>query len=170
MLIPDAHGRVAMCGCCQLRQPVCLDAAGVTARVCGHCTHHQGQELVKRITRAESHERMLRERLLSCRTSEEHARIEAEEAREAMIAALESRGRLAARLVDAVDQDRNHGCAAQAIARDQTVIRWARRANGEDDLDSEGFPQSSRTRRVTRARLASQPLNPPPNRYRRSGS
>lgn len=169
MLIPDAHGRVAMCACCQLRQRVCLDAAGVTARVCGHCTHHQGQDLVKRVARAESHERMLRERLLACRTSEEHARIEAEEARDAMIAALESRGRLAARLVDAVDQDRNHGCAAQAIAREQTVIRWARRANDEDDLDSEGVPRSSR-RRVTRARLAGQPPNPPPSRYRRSGS
>lgn len=75
----------------------------------------------------QSHERMLRERLTACRTSEEHAQSKAEEAHEAMVATLESRGRLAARLVDIVDQDRSHRCTAQALAHEPLVIRWARR-------------------------------------------
>jgi hypothetical protein len=80
-----------------------------------------------RTVQAESHVRMLRERLEACRASEAQARAEAAQAREAVRAALDSRSRLAERLVDAADRSGNHRCEAQAIARDPQVVRWAQR-------------------------------------------
>ena len=104
-----------------------MDATGVMAPVCARCTHHQGD--AKCTARAESHERMLRERLAACRASESQAQSEAARARDAVKAALLSRGRLAARLVEAAGKSGNHRCPAQEIAYDQ-VARWAQ---GEDE-------------------------------------
>jgi hypothetical protein len=121
------------CPCCGLDQPPCQDpTTGVTARVCAKCTHHQGPEDAQRRKRAENHERMLRERLEACRASESQAQSEAAQAREAVAAALGSRGLLAARLVEAADKSGNHACPAQEIARDQQVIRWAQRQDEDD--------------------------------------
>ena len=99
--------RVFACGCCRLPQPAAIDkTTGVTARVCADCTHHQGDQATKRVQRAESHERILRERMDVCRTSEAKARSaaslaakNADEAYERMKAALRSRSNLAARIV-----------------------------------------------------------------------
>jgi hypothetical protein len=114
----EAETRYARCTCCGLEQPRSLDATGITARVCAKCTHHQGEQDTKRLARAESHERMVRERLEACRASESETRAKAAKDRAATVAALQSRGRLAARLVDAVDRSGNHQCPAQGIARD----------------------------------------------------
>lgn len=154
--IRDPHGRVATCGCCQLMQPVCLDSTGVTSKVCAQCLNHQGMELPKRLTRAESHERMLRERLTACRDTESRASAEAKEARKAVESALQSRGRLAALIVEAADRDRNHRCVAQALAQDPRVVRWARRENEEDtwDDDHDGW-RPPPARRRTQPRIAS---------------
>lgn len=134
------------CGCCRLPQPRPVDkATGVTARVCAGCTHHQGDQDVKRVQRAESHERMLRERLDACRASEAKAARRASaadavvsDARQATAAALASRGRLAARIVDAAAENPGHRCAAMQLARDPDVIRWGRQAQArelDDDLN-----------------------------------
>jgi len=98
----EAEIPYARCICCGLDQPRYADATGVTARVCAQCTHHQGEQDVKRLARAERHERMLRERLEACRASESQTRLKAARDRAATAAALQSRGRLASRLVDAV--------------------------------------------------------------------
>ena len=110
----------------------CPDVTGITARVCAKCTHHLAGRAAKRLARAESHERMLWERLEACRASESETRSKAAKARAATAAALQSRGRLAARLVDAADRSGNHRCPAQEIARDPDVVRWARR---EDEYE-----------------------------------
>jgi|SRR6266536_1973875 len=123
---PDGPG-CARCPCCQLVQPICLDAYGITAKACAKCTHHQGEQDAKRLARAESHERMLRKWLDACRASESKARSETVQAREAVAAALSSRGGLAARLVDAADRSGTHRCPTQELANDPQVIRWARR-------------------------------------------
>ena len=104
--------RVFACGCCRLPQAAAIDkTTGVTVRVCADCTHHQGDQAQKRVQRAESHERMLRERMDMCRTSEAKARSaaslaakNADEAYERMKAALRSRSNLAARIVDAAGE------------------------------------------------------------------
>jgi hypothetical protein len=127
LIIKDPHGRFAVCSCCHLRQPVCLDVTGVTARTCSTCIDHQGQDLARRAARAESHERMLRERLQACRSSELRAQDEATKARNVTKAALRSRGLLACRLVEAFERAHNHRCTAQAIACDADVTEWARR-------------------------------------------
>jgi hypothetical protein len=129
---PDRPGS-ARCRCCQLVQPICLDAHGVTARVCAKCTHHQGEQDTKRLARAESHERMLRQWLDACRASESQAKAEIAQARDAVAAALRSRSGLAARLVDAADRSGTHRCPMQELANDRQVIRWARRED-EDDV------------------------------------
>jgi hypothetical protein len=123
---------VFACPCCQLPQPRAIDkATGVTAPVCDACAHHQGDQDRKRAQRAESHEKMLRDRMTACRASEAKARsatsvaqASAERAHEAMVAALRSRGRLAKRIIDAADEGPN---AVKALARDPDVVRWARR-------------------------------------------
>lgn len=78
---------------------------------------------------------MLRERLEACRGSEakaqadaRQARADAQEARDATTAALQSRSWLAARIVDA-----NGPGELRAIARDPQVIRWANRAGEAED-------------------------------------
>ncbi|MGH3194521.1 MAG: hypothetical protein ACRDNT_01020 [Streptosporangiaceae bacterium] len=123
----EAETPYARCICCGLDQPRYADATGVTARVCAQCTHHQGEQDVKRLARAERHERMLRERLEACRASESQTQLKAARDRAATAAALQSRGRLASRLVDAVGKSGNHRCPAQEIARDPDVVQWARR-------------------------------------------
>jgi hypothetical protein len=126
------------CPCCELDQPVALDATGVTARVCADCTHHQGEQHAKRLARAEHHERILRKWLAACRASESRARSEAAQARsdaararEATASALRSRAQLAARLAEAADESGNHRCTAIGIARDPQVTGWARQAEGD---------------------------------------
>src|SRR5260221_14279597 len=91
------------CRCCGLPQPSAADVTGVTAAVCQACAHHQGDQDAKRLSRAETHERMLRDRLAKCRQSETEAQAERARAREAVASALTSRGHLAARVIDAVD-------------------------------------------------------------------
>ena len=88
---------------------------------------------------------MLRERLDACRASEAKATRRASaaeamvsDARQATAAALASRGRLAARIVDAAAESPSHRCAATQLARDPDVIRWARQAQTrelDDDLN-----------------------------------
>jgi hypothetical protein len=126
------------CLCCGLNQPPAQGATGITARVCAHCTHHQGEQSAQRLRRAETHERMLREWLARCRASEaqaqagaEQAQAEAKQAREATAAALRSRAALAARLIGAADNSGSHRCAVMGIARDLQVIRWAQEAESE---------------------------------------
>jgi predicted secreted Zn-dependent protease len=63
--------------------------------------------------------------------SEAEARTQAARARDAAADALRSRNRLAARLVDAIDQAGPRAGVAE-IASDPQVMRWARR-EGEDD-------------------------------------
>jgi hypothetical protein len=133
-----AGTRHRRCLCCGLNQPPALDATGVTARVCANCTHHQGEQSAQRLRRAETHERMLREWLAHCHTSEsqaqaetKQAQAEAREAREATASALRSRAGLAARLVEAADKSGNHRCAVMGIARDPQVIRWAQEAESD---------------------------------------
>lgn len=124
------------CQCCRLRQPKAVDpVTGVSARVCAKCTHHQGEQEAKRLKRAESHEEMLRQRLDACRSSEQKAlravadaQENANEAGARMVAALQSRGRLAARIVNAADP-----AEVQAIQRDPRVIQWANRAEQDDE-------------------------------------
>lgn len=117
------------CPCCGLAQPQAYDTTGVKAQVCAHCTHHQGGQDAKRLLRAESHERMLREQLDACRASEAQAQAKAAEARKATASALHSRAYLAARLVEAADRNGNHRCAVQAIARETQVAKWARQVD-----------------------------------------
>jgi hypothetical protein len=122
------------CLCCQLQQPAAIDGpTGVTAPVCGHCTHHQGDQGTNPLRRAKSHEAMLRKWLEGCRASEAAARKQAatakaaaEVARQLTADALASRGRLAARIIAAADSGRQSGVAA--LAHDADVIKWARRA------------------------------------------
>jgi hypothetical protein len=136
------------CPCCRLLQPQAYDTVtGVTARVCAKCTNHQGETDTMRIRRAETHEQLLREKLTACRDSESKAQAEVTrarsataQAREATAAALQSRGRLAARIVEAAGRAGNHACPLQEIAYDQQVRKWARR-EGEDDT---GFFRSGR--------------------------
>lgn len=128
---PDGPER-AICPCCGLLQPTCVDAAGVTARVCAMCTHHQGEQDSKRLSRAEKHEEMLRKRLEACRASESQAQADAAKARKARTVAFRSRGWLASRLVQAADRNGNHHCAVQAIAREPDVDRWARWEDEDD--------------------------------------
>jgi hypothetical protein len=116
------------CICCDLLQPVRVDQYGIIAGDCARCTWHQGDSEAKQLARATCHEAMLRERLEACRASETEARHRLREARERVASALESRGRLAARLVEATSRD-SHRCEARALANDPNVVRWARRYN-----------------------------------------
>jgi hypothetical protein len=107
------HGTIRIdCECCQLTQ-VIRDRDGAIPTVCDICyPHHKGERLETRVARAESHETILRERLTACRASEERAQTGLARARDRMIAAFESRGNLADRLVEAAESDRRHNCMA----------------------------------------------------------
>jgi hypothetical protein len=82
---------------------------------------------------------MLREQYERLRASEAEARTATSEARQAVRAALYSRDRLAARIVDAADRAGPHAGAILQIARDPLVVKWARR----QDEDDTSFHRSS---------------------------
>jgi len=133
------------CPCCRLQRPPAVErSTGVSARVCAACTHHQGDQDSVRLRRAEAHERMLRERMDACRKSEAKAQSaalqadkRASETHEQTKAALSSRGRLAARIVDAAAESPAHRCSILELASDPDVIRWARRAQSPEWNDAE---------------------------------
>jgi hypothetical protein len=128
------------CQCCQLDQPQAINkVTGTTSLVCARCANHQGDQGPVRLRRAEAHETMLRTALTKSVAEATEARIEAARAREAVAAALRSRGQLASRVVNAADQ-----AGARAglthIANDPMVRKWARR---EDDDDTSFYRSSS---------------------------
>ena len=128
------HDRSFVCPCCQLHQPKQADQYGVSARVCRDCTWHQGSTPDKRMTRAEKHEELVRERLDRCRSSEAEAQQVARTAREAAAAAPSSRGRLALRLDEAVSAEPARRLQAlMMIARSDEVVRWARKQRAIDE-------------------------------------
>jgi hypothetical protein len=122
------HGTIRInCECCLLRR-VIRDRDGAIPRICDMCyPHHRGELPETRVARAESHEVMLRELLTACRASEERAQTGRTRARDRMIAAFESRGILADRLVEAAESDRGHDCTAQRLGRDARVVEYARK-------------------------------------------
>lgn len=81
---------------------------------------------------------MLREQLEGYAAREAETRAQAAKAREIATRALDSRDRLAARVVDAVDQAGARAGLAQ-IASDPQVRKWARR----EDEDNVSFYRSS---------------------------
>jgi hypothetical protein len=125
------------CPCCKLRQRRAVDrVTGVSAQVCEQCGRHQGGQEARRVKRSEDHEAMLRRHLDACRASEAkaqeaaaQARAETREARRLEAEALQSRGRLARRIVRA-----DGPASLQEIARDRKVIAWAKRAEDDEVL------------------------------------
>jgi hypothetical protein len=81
---------------------------------------------------------MLREQIEGYAARESETRAQAAKARETATRALDSRNRLAARVVDAVDQAGARAGLAQ-IANDPQVRKWARR----EDEDNVSFYRSS---------------------------
>ena len=136
-LVTRSNPAMTRCVCCQLQVPARVDQFGLSARACRICEGHQGESLEKRLARAEAHERMLREWIATCRASEAKARSELAEAQERVRAALQSRSRLASRIVDADAATRDsHRCAARSLADDPQVKKWDRRNRvHEDDYD-----------------------------------
>ena len=132
------------CPCCGLQQPPAVDkSTGVKARVCEKCTHHHGDQDSARLRRAEAHEHMLRERMDACRASEAKARAaglqadkRADEYYERMKDAFRSRGRLAARIVEAAESP---GRSISQLAADPDVKKWALRAEADDWSDDADF-------------------------------
>ncbi len=120
-----------LCVCCRLPQPAHRDHLDVPSPVCKACAFHQGEQPDKRLKCAESHEKMLRERLDACRRSEEDTRVQAAMdravAKERVSSALSSRGRLASRIVAAAEKGGYHRCPAIMIANESDVRDWARR-------------------------------------------
>ncbi len=114
------------CECCGLRQSN-PDRDGALPTVCDDCQQHRGQRLETQLARALSHEAMLRERLTACRASEASARTGMERANHRMVAAYESRGLLADRLVTAAEAGCSRNCPARQLARDPDVAEFARR-------------------------------------------
>jgi hypothetical protein len=114
------------CRCCQLRQSV-RERDGAEPTMCDECHQHQGQLPDKRLARAESHEAMLRERLIRCRASEAKAQRALETVDERVASALDSRGALADRIVSAARNTGTHSCDAVQIGRDPAVVEYARR-------------------------------------------
>ncbi|MFC7246970.1 hypothetical protein ACFQO7_31215 [Catellatospora aurea] len=108
------------------------DRDGALPKICAHCVNHQGERLERQLERALAHERMIRERLLACRESESRAQTKLEEANKKVVSALASRGALAVRLVEAAERSRDHGCAAQRLAVDEYVVRWAENHRQEE--------------------------------------
>jgi len=94
--------------------------------MCDECHQHQGKLPEKRLARAESHEAMLRERLVTCRASEARAQDQIQTARDRMADALASRDYLAHRLVSAAEGSGRHdNCPAVQLARDSRVVEFA---------------------------------------------
>jgi len=116
------------CRCCQLPQ-VNKDRDGAIPSICDDCfPHHRGERPEMRADRAESHERMLRERLAKCRDGVKASEEKAAAAAERMASALNSRGALAVRLAEAAEANRSgHNCAAMEIANEKHVTELARR-------------------------------------------
>jgi ribosome-binding protein aMBF1 (putative translation factor) len=115
------------CECCGLRQNI-PDRDGALPKVCDDCyPHHRGQRPETQLARAESHEAMLRKRLTACRASEERVRTGMVRANNRMVAAYESRGSLADRLVTAAEVGCSRDCPARQLARDPDVAEFARR-------------------------------------------
>lgn len=115
------------CECCELRQRI-GDRDGPIPPVCDTCHEHRGRLPEKLLARAQSHEAMLRQRLDACRGSEERAQRDKERMKERMVSALNSRGALAARLVD--DPDNAH-----RLATDSRVVAWAERHKNPDGYE-----------------------------------
>ena len=115
------------CECCGLQYMI-RDLVGAIPTVCGGCYLHRGP--LQQVARAESHAEMLRERLTACRASEERARQGKAAANDRMTAALDSRGRLADRLVEAAESGGIHNCPAQQLGRDPEVVEFARKHRG----------------------------------------
>lgn len=120
------------CECCQLPH-LTRDRDGAIPRICDPCHQHRGERLETRAVRAESHEVMLRERLTTCRASEESARTGMALARERTAAALASRGVLADRLVEAAETGCSRNCPAQQLGRDPQVVDLARKHRLHED-------------------------------------
>lgn len=122
-----AYGAIQIvCRCCSLPQSV-RDRDGAKPTMCDECHKHQGQLPEKRLTRAESHEVMLRKYLAACRTSEARAREAIEAQRDRAAAALASRGSLADRLVSAAKGSGRHNCPAVQLGRDPQIVEFARK-------------------------------------------
>jgi hypothetical protein len=114
------------CTCCQIPQ-FNPDRDGAIPTICDVCYQHRGQSPEKKLARAESHEAMLCQRLAACRASEVGAKKDLADAKEQVRAALTSRGDLADRLVDAVENDRWHNCPAQQLGRERHTVEIARK-------------------------------------------
>lgn len=114
-----SHGseKLIYCECCQLQAPT-DGRHGSLPPTCDACYDHRGPE--KALTRAQAHEAELRRRLEACRSSEEHAQQAKEIMQERMVSALQSRGALAARIVDDPDN-------AYQLASDERVMTFAER-------------------------------------------
>jgi hypothetical protein len=115
-----------VCRCCKLPKNV-RDYDGLKRTMCDECHQHQGQQLDKRLARAESHEAMLHQRLLACRMSESRAQEAIEIERNRAAAALASRNSLADRLVSAAERSGRHNCPAVQLGRDPQVAEFARK-------------------------------------------
>jgi hypothetical protein len=136
------------CTCCKLPHWV-KDRDGALPQMCDTCHRHQGQLPETRALRAETHEAWLRERLDACRKSEANAqgRIRISEGRvmEAQSETrrvLHSRGALALRIVEAVDNARGHRCDSQAVGRDHWVIKVADQHRSVLAMNAEYSPDS----------------------------
>lgn len=112
------------CTCCHLKQRL-KDRDGAIPSMCDTCARHQGQLPEKRVTRAEEHEAMLRERLDACRHSEQVAQMRAENAMKRVNSALWERGSLASRLVKAAREAGRHNCDAVKLGREQKIVGLA---------------------------------------------
>jgi len=133
---------VRACVCCNLPQPSRLDQFDVTAANCEECKNHNGDTPQKRLARAETHERILRERLEACRASEAAAQAslrraeqEIQQQKGRVAAALGSRGSLAAELVAAVERSGHHRCEVQTLVLAPRVRDWAKLFQQRESTD-----------------------------------
>ncbi|HEY7174877.1 MAG TPA: hypothetical protein VH442_08165 [Micromonosporaceae bacterium] len=115
-----------------LPQPAHRDMYGIRSPICNDCEHHRGDAPLLRLARAETHERMLRDRLAAYREYAERQYLDAEEAKRAAASAVASRDSLAARIVRDAATERRHTCALHAIAFERTVQDWATGLGGND--------------------------------------
>jgi hypothetical protein len=97
--------------------------------VCQECERHQGESVERRISRAERHEQLVRERLIAARALVERLEWEAMKAQDVMKNVVVSRAGLAAWIVREANMERRHTCALHAIAFDRDVQKWATRPN-----------------------------------------
>jgi len=117
------------CPCCHLPQPEHRDPRGFRSLVCQECERHQGESVERRISRAERHEQLVRERLIASRALVERLEWEAMKAQDMMKAVIVSRGGLASWIVREANMERRHTCALHAIAFDREVQKWASRSD-----------------------------------------